>query len=294
MALLGSQILQYVLSGIVVGGIYALIAIGFVVIFNVTGIINFAQGEFVMFGSLLAVSLHTATLSLSAALLVAVLLTALLGAILERVAIHPAKGASIATQIIITIGASIALRGIALMIWGTTPYPLPPFTEGPPLILSGAVIVQQGLWVIGVTAFLLVGLHGFFHWTILGKALRACAYNSVGALLNGISVNRMSLFSFSLSAGLSAVAGIVISPITYATYDMGSMLGLKGFVAAMVGGLTSIRGAVVGGLLVGILESLGAGVVSSGYKDAVAFLVLLALFFLKPEGIFAGREKVKV
>jgi len=291
MTLLGSQILQYVLSGIVVGGIYALIAIGFVVIFNVTGIINFAQGEFVMFGALLVVSLQKAGLPLAWALLAAVSLTALLGAFLERVAIQPAKGASIATQIIITIGASIALRGTALMIWGTDPYPLSPFSEGPPLTLAGAVVVQQGLWVIGVTVFLLVGLHGFFHRTLLGKALRACAYNSVGALLNGISVNRMSLLSFALSAGLSAAAGIVISPITYATYDMGAMLGLKGFAAAMVGGLASIQGAVVGGLLVGILESLGAGIVSSGYKDAVAFLVLLALFFLKPDGILGGRAK---
>ncbi|MBI3015426.1 MAG: branched-chain amino acid ABC transporter permease [Candidatus Tectomicrobia bacterium] len=291
MTLLGSQILQYVLSGIVVGGIYALIAIGFVVIFNVTGIINFAQGEFVMFGGMLAVSLNQAGFPLGGALLAATLLTALLGALVERAAIKPAKTASISTQIIITIGASIALRGIALMIWGTDPYPLPSFSDGPPLVVAEAAVVQQGLWVIGVTLLLLVGLHAFFHRTLLGKALRACAYNSVGALLNGISVSRMSLLSFSLSAGLSAVAGIVISPITYATYDMGSMLGLKGFVAAMVGGLTSIQGAVVGGLLVGILESLGAGVVSSGYKDAVAFLVLLALFFLKPEGILGGKAK---
>lgn len=290
MPLLESHILQYIRPGIVVGGIYALAAIGFVVIFNVTGIINFSQGEFVMFGGLLAVPVRREGLPLAAAVLASALLGATVGALVERLAVHPAKGAPLASQIITTIGASIALRGIALMIWGTDPYPIPAFSSGPPIRLTGVTVVAQELWVIGLTVFLLVALQGFFRRTLMGEALRACAYNPAGALLSGISVSCMTLLAFTLSAGLS---GIVITPITYATYDMGAMLGLKGFVAALEGGLTSIRGAVLGGHMVGILESLGAGLLSSDYKDAVAFLLLLALFGFKTAGTLGDREEAK-
>jgi branched-chain amino acid transport system permease protein len=270
-----AQILQYLLSGLVVGGIYALLGLGFVIVYSVTRVINFAQGEFTMLGALLMVTLAGRGLPLPLGFLLAALGGCAIGALLERVAIHPVRGASALTLIIITIGASITLRGAALVVWGTDPFVLASFSAGPPLHLGGAIIVRQGLWVLMVALAIFVGLWAFFTLTYLGKAVQACAINPRASRLMGIRVDRMSLLAFALAGGLGAVAGIVIAPITYATYDMGLMLGLKGFVAAVVGGLVSPLGAILGGFLLGILESLAAGLVSSGYKDAFAFLVLI-------------------
>ncbi len=274
---LGSQLLQYLFSGLVVGGIYALIGLGFVIVYGVTRIINFAQGEFVMLGALLMVTFERQGLGTPLAFALAVLGAAGVGGLLERLAIHPVRRASVLTLLIITIGASITLRGVALLAWGTDPFALPPFTPGPPLEVGGAIVVRQGFWVLAVALAIFIGLWFFFTRTYYGKAFQACAINPGAARLMGIRVDRISLLAFVLSAGLGAVAGGVIAPITYATYDMGLMLGLKGFVAAVLGGLVSPLGAIVGGFLLGILESLAAGLVSSGYKDAVAFIVLIAL-----------------
>lgn len=274
---LGSQVLQYLLSGLVVGGIYALIGLGFVIVYGVTRIINFAQGEFVMLGALLMVTFERQGLGMPLAFALAVLGSAVVGGLLERLAIHPVKQASVLTLLIITIGASITLRGVALLAWGTDPFALRPFSPGPPIEVGDAILVRQGLWVLAVTLAIFVGLWFFFTRTYYGKVFQACAINAGAARLMGIRVDRISLLAFVLAAGLGAVAGGVIAPITYATYDMGLMLGLKGFVAAVLGGLVSPPGAILGGFLLGILESLAAGLVSSGYKDAVAFILLIAL-----------------
>lgn len=286
---LESQVLQYVLSGLVVGGIYALIGLGFVIVYSVTRVINFAQGEFVMLGALLMVTFGGQDLPLPLAFLLVLLAASGIGALLERVAIHPVRNASVLTLIIITIGASIALRGAALLVWGTDPFALPPFSPGPPLQFGQAILVRQGLWVLAVALAIFVGLWAFFTRTYLGKALQACAINPRAARLMGIRVDRMSLLAFALAGGLGAAAGIVIAPITYATYDMGLMLGLKGFVAAVLGGLVSPPGAILGGFLLGILESLAAGLVSSGYKDAVAFVILIALCLAQVAGLLPWR-----
>jgi branched-chain amino acid transport system permease protein len=179
--------------------------------------------------------------------------------------------------LILTIGASIAIRGVALIVWGTEPFVLAPFTSGPPLQLGGAVIVRQALWVLGVAAVVFAVLWWFFTRTFAGTAMRACALNGRAARLAGIRVDRVFVVAWALSGALGAVAGAVIAPITYATYDMGLMLGLKGFVAAVVGGLVSAPAAIAGGFLLGALESLAAGLVSSAYKDAFAFIALIAV-----------------
>ncbi len=284
------QILQYVVTGVTVGSIYAIIALGFVVIYNVTGIINFAQGEFVMLGALIMISLHKSQLPMVVSFIIAVLLTTIIGAGLQKIAIGPAKGASIVTLIIITIGASITIRGVGLIVWGPDPYSLPAFSGDKPMAFGGATIVPQTLWVLGATAVILIGLLAFFEWTLVGKAVRACAINAAAARLMGISPSLMALLSFALSAGLGAIGGVVIAPTTLATYDMGSMLALKGFVAAIIGGMSSTPGAVAGGFLLGILESLGAGLISSGYKDAIAFIVLFLVLFFRPNGLFGGKD----
>ena len=286
---MGEQLAQYVASGLVVGGIYALIGLGFVIVFGVTRIVNFAQGEFVMLGALAMVSLTDRGLGVAPAFALAVAGVAGVAALLERTAVRPLRHAPALAVLILTIGASIALRGVALIVWGTDPLAVPAFSAGPPLVVAGAVIVRQGLWVLAVAAAVFVALWWFFQRTYAGAAVRACAVNARAARLMGIRVDRVSLLAWALSGALGAAAGAVVAPITYATYDMGLMLGLKGFVAAVLGGLASPPAAIAGGVALGLLESLAAGFVSSAYKDAVAFLVLIAICLVQAAGWLPWR-----
>jgi len=280
---------QYLASGLVVGGIYALIGLGFVVVFSVTRIVNFAQGEFVMLGALLTVTLQARRLGAPAAFVLAVAAVAAVGAVLERLAVRPLRGAPGLTVLILTIGAAIAIRGAGLVVWGTDPFAVAAFSDGPPLRVGGAVVARQGLWVLGVAGAVFAGLWWFFTRTYAGAAVRACAINPRAARLMGIRVDRVFLLAFALSGALGATAGAVVAPITYATYDMGLMLGLKGFVAAVLGGLVSPPGAIAGGFLLGVVEALAAGLVSSAYKDAVAFVVLIALCLAQATGRLPWR-----
>ena len=290
---LGEQLAQYLASGLVVGGAYALIGLGFVIVYNVTRIINFAQGEFVMLGALGMVTVTGLGLPPLPAFVLVVAAVAALAAALERVAIHPLRRAPALAVLILTIGASIALRGGALVVWGTDPFALAPFSAGPPVTLLGALVVRQAFWVVAVAALVFALLWFFFTRTYAGTAVRACAVNPRAARLMGIRVDGMSLLALALSGALGATAGAVIAPITYATYDMGLMLGLKGFVAAVLGGLVSPPGAIAGGMLLGVLEAFAAGLVSSGYKDAVAFVILIALCLVQAAGWLPWRVPVE-
>ncbi|MBI4596610.1 MAG: branched-chain amino acid ABC transporter permease [Candidatus Tectomicrobia bacterium] len=290
-----SQLLQYILTGLTVGSIYAITALGFNIIYSSTDIINFAQGEFAMLGALIMIFFSNVLhLPLPLAFLLSVISVTLIGAVFERAAIHPLKDASTITLIIITIGVSILLKGAAMFLWGKDSFALPPFSGDKPIRVMGATILPQALWVLGITIAVVFLLAFFFEKTILGKSLRACADNRIAARLLGIEVSKMVLFSFSISAALGAVAGMIIAPISLMEYDRGTMLGLKGFSAAVFGGLGSFGGAIVAGFALGIIESLGAGFISSGFKDAIALLVLLAVLFLRPAGIFGTPKDEKV
>jgi len=287
------QVLQFLVTGITNGSIYALIALGFVVIYSVTSVINFAQGEFAMLGALLAVWLIAVGLPQGLALVAAVVGVGLFSAVLYQVGLRPARDASPLTLIIITIGAALAIRGVALVIWGTDPYQMAPFTAGSPLQVGGAVIRLQSLWVLGTTLVLQPLLHLFFTRTMLGRSLRACAVNRLAARLMGIRTDRMALLAFGLSGAVGALGGVIIAPIIFATYDMGLMLSLKGFVAAVMGGMVNYPAAVAGGFLLGILESLGAGFISSGYKDAIAFIALFIILLSKPRWLVQAEEEIE-
>jgi branched-chain amino acid transport system permease protein len=285
------QLFQYVLSGLSNGAIYALIGFGFAIIYNSTGIINFAQGEFVMLGGMLTVFfLAVFKLPLAAAIILAIIISTIVGISFERLAIRPLKNASPLSLIIITIGASIFMRGAAMLIWGKDTYALPAFSGNDPLYIAGATILPQHLWILGVTVLIIIGSRIFFNYSIAGKAMRACSYNPLAAGLVGINVKNMVMLSFAISSAIGSMAGIIIAPLTLTSYDVGIMLGLKGFCAVIIGGMSSGLGTLMGGLLLGLLESLGAGFISASYKDAIAFIILLLILFIRPEGLFGKKE----
>jgi branched-chain amino acid transport system permease protein len=290
-----NETMQYIISGLATGAIYALIGLSFAIIYNSTGIINFAQGEFVMLGGVLTIfSINAFHLPTLLAVVVAVAGTTVVGVAFERFAIKPLKNATPLALIIITIGASILIRGVVMLLWGKDTQALPPFSGNEPINVAGATLLPQHLWIFGVTILVLAVNRLFFYHTITGKAMRACSFNRKAANLVGISVGRMVLLSFVISSALGSLAGVIIAPLTMTAYDVGIMLGLKGFCAAIMGGMGSGFGTVLGGLILGTLESLGAGLISSGYKDAIAFLILLLILFIRPQGLFKKGETERV
>ena len=218
----------------------------------------------------------------------------LVGLALHRFAIEPARGASAVTLIIITIGASIFLRGVAQIAFDKRFHQLPAFSGDQPILFMGAAVLPQSFWVLGGAILVFAGLFLFFERTLLGKAVLATAANRLAARLVGVDTSFVLALSFGVSAAIGALAGILITPITLTSFDVGTLLALKGFAAAMLGGMGSPFGAVVGGLLLGLLESFAAGTISSAYKDAVAFIVILLVLFAMPQGLFGRRGVERV
>ncbi len=289
-----AQFLQFLFSGVTVGATYALAALGFTLIYNASNVINFAQGEFIMLGGMLAVLFTQAGLPLPVALMLAIIVPAIVGVLIEKLAIEPVKGAETVTLIIITIGASLVIRGLVAVFLGKNTHSLRPFSGDAPIEILGATLLPQSLWVLGVTALVVVALWYFFNRTLQGKAMLATSVNRLAAELVGINTGWVLFMSFAMSAALGALGGILLTPITMTSYDVGIMLGLKGFVAAVLGGLGNGLGAVVGGLLVGILEAMGAGYISSAYKDAIPFVLILFILFFMPRGLFGGKSTDRV
>jgi branched-chain amino acid transport system permease protein len=283
------QFLQYIFSGITSGSVYALTAIGFTLVFSATQIINFAQGQMVMLGGMLGVSLYNAGLPLWACFLGAVVIVALISVGMEEVAIRPLLRKGVLAQIIATVGASFVLETAAMLIWGRDAQTLPAFSGEEPIGIGRATIVPQTLWVVGLTVVVVVGLTIFYRRSLFGTAIRACAVNPSAARLQGISYRRVVLFTFALTGAIAAAAGVMVTPISFMSYSSGTLLGLKGFAAATLGGLGNPLGAVVGGFSLGIIEALGVGVVSAGYKDAIAFVILLLVLFIRPAGLLGAK-----
>ncbi|MGE3064576.1 MAG: branched-chain amino acid ABC transporter permease [Hyphomicrobiaceae bacterium] len=285
---------QFLFSGLTVGAVYALVALGFTLIYNASDVVNFAQGEFVMLGGMIAAFAVAAGVPLAAAGALAIVLTVLVGLLLHRLAIEPARGASTVTLIIITIGASLVLRGIAAIVFDKQSHGLPAFSGTTPVVVFGASVLPQAFWVMGGTVLVLVALWAFLARTLFGKAVLATAANRIAAQLVGVNTKRVMAFSFGASAGIGALAGLLITPITLTSYDVGTALALKGFAAAVLGGMGHPAGAVVGGLTIGLLEAFGAGYVSSAYKDAIAFIALIAVLIVLPGGLFGVRSVDRV
>lgn len=292
---LWDQMAQFVVAGLTTGSIYALIALGFCIVHNATGIVNFTQVDFITLGGMMMYTfLMSLGLPMPVSFVGAVLAVTGVGGLVQRLAIQPARSKAILVLIFITIGVSILTRGIIKIIWGKNQMALPSFSGDTPLIVLHAAILPQTIWILCITLIVVVLLHIFFTRTRIGKAMRATSFNPTAAALMGVNVNRMILLSFALSGALGAVAGIIIVPITTLNYDIGVMLGLKGFAAAVLGGYGNSIGAVIGGLILGLMESFGAGLISSTYKDVIAFAVLLLVLFVKPSGLLGYGEKERV
>ena len=286
---------QYLFAGITYGSIYAIVAIGFNIIYNTTGIINFAQGEFVMLGGMISISLLP-FMGLPLAIVLAVAMTMVIGALIEIVFIRWLKSPSVLRMIIITIGISILTREAAVHIWGENIRALPYFVgnEISTIGILGARISPQVLWVVGVCGVMVGLLHLFFQTTSVGREMRACAANRTAAILCGINPRNMVTFSFVLSAGMGALAGCVMSPITYTQYDIGTGLAIKGFTVAILGGLGNSGGAVAAGLLLGGIEAFSVSVVPLAFQDAISIAILLVILFVRPHGLFGSAAAARL
>lgn len=289
-----SEFMQFLLSGLTVGAVYALVALGFTIIYNASDVANFAQGEFVMLGGMITAAAYAVGVPLPLAALMAILLTAAAGVLLNKLAIEPARGAPVVSLIIITIGASIFIRGLVQLVLGKQLHNIPAFTGDDPIRVLGATILPQSLWVIAGALGIFFLLWLFFNHTLTGRAVLATANNRIAALLVGINTNYIMTLSFAVSAAIGALAGVLVTPITLTSYDIGMTMALKGFAAAMLGGMGNPKGALVGGIALGILEAMTAGYISSQYKDAAAFIMILAVLFFMPQGLFGSKQMERV
>jgi len=277
---------QLLVAGITQGAIFSLIALGFVTIYRTSRVVNMAQGSFVMLGALFAFSLLNELgwpFWLSG--LVSIAGVVLVGMAIYQIVLKPIMDVSLVAMILATIGISILLENLALLKWGGYGKGLPPFTGQSSLWIGGVAIPPQTLWIIGIMVVVLVALHLLGNYTRLGKQMTATATRPMAAKLCGISTGKMVLFAFAISAAIGALGGISIASTVPVAFVSGGIFGLNGFVAAILGGWGSSAGAVVGGLTLGVLESLAAGVMPAGYKNAIAFVVLLLILYFRPSGI---------
>jgi len=288
-----TYLLQLLFAGLSQGAIYALIAIGFVAIFTVSGVINLAQGEFAALAGLVAISARATGLPLPVAAVLAVVTVAVVAVVMERLTIAPVKAMTTLVSLILTLGVSTALKALMLLVYGPNAEGLEAITPGV-MTVAGVSIRYQDLWILLVAVAVSAAVSWFYDRTLTGKALRACAEQPVAARLVGISLSRASLISFLIAGVVGALAGVLASPVYFTSWESGLALGLKGFVAATLGGLVSVRGAVLGGLVLGVLETLTAGYISTGLRDAVAFLLLIVVLVVRPGGIFGRHVEARV
>jgi branched-chain amino acid transport system permease protein len=282
---------QFIISGLTMGSIYAMVGIGFSFIYRVTTVLNFAQGEFLMLGGMVAISMTSVFgSSLGVALIVSVSAVTITGMLFHLGAIKVLGKAEPVRMILITIAGSMFLQGVAYLIWGTDDYTLPAFVKTGSIDLFGASINSQVIPVFLAAIIITIILKFFFDKTIWGKASTACSESHEASMLMGINVDRMGMLSFAMSAGIGAIGGILISPIALMQYQKGVPLAIKGIAGAVIGGLGNIWGALLGGLIMGLAEALSAGLIASYLTDVVVFAILMLVLFFKPEGLLKGKK----
>jgi branched-chain amino acid transport system permease protein len=286
-----AQVLQFLISGLTLGAIYALIAFSFSLVFRTTRIMNIAQGDFSMLGAMAAIALVGAALPMFVAVPAAIILVAIVGLLIERVVIRRVLAFPRMMIVMITIGLSMTIQGLAAVLWGPDSYSLPHLSGADPIAFQGAAILPQTLWILGISAALSIAFLFFFDKTMIGLAMRASAENRLAASLVGVNPKRVVQLSFVFGASIGALAGVLVAPIVFMNFTIGVLLTTKGIVASIVGGIETNAGAIVGGLAVGLVESLAAGIFPSMYKDVIALFILLVVLCAMPKGIIRGATR---
>ena len=283
--------MQVIITGISIGAVYSLMGLGYTITYNSLRLLNFAQGDMYMLGAVFGLMFVNMGVPFYLSILLGGLVAAFFGILMNRFIFKPLRGFPVINLIIATIGISTTIRASALQIWGSAAMAYPRVYSADPIHIGPVQIMPSYLTVILVSAAVIIALQFFLSKTKLGKALRATAQNRNAALLMGIPVTKMDMFAAAISAFLGGIGGVLVGPIFYVETEMGAMAGLKGFSAAVLGGFGSVPGAILGGVVLGLSESLGASFISTAYKDAIAFIILIAVLLFMPNGILGGKGK---
>ena len=287
------QLLQHLLNGLLLGATYSLLGIGLTLVFGLMNVVNFAHGEFYTLGAYAAfAALALASVSFFVAIPLAIVAGALAGAVCERVLLRPLRAQSIDTVMLVMIGLWIAMQNAELLGWGGVAKSVPTPFPTQPLVLGAVSVAPLRVFVFVVSGLLIVGAHLLLSRTKLGRAMRATFQDRETAALMGVSIERIHTVTFAFGAGLAAAAGALLGPVFLLYPSMGDLASLKAFSVVILGGLGNFGGAALGGLVLGIAEELGAGYISSGYRDAVGFLMIVVVLLLRPSGLFARAERV--
>jgi len=287
------QLLQHLLNGLLLGATYSLLGIGLTLVFGLMNVVNFAHGEFYTFGAYAAfAALALASVHFFVAIPLAIVAGALAGAVCERVLLRPLRAQSIDTVMLVMIGLWIAMQNAELLGWGGVAKSVPTPFPTQPVVLGAVSVAPLRIFVFVVSGLLILGAHLLLSRTKLGRAMRATFQDRDTAALMGVSIERIHTVTFAFGAGLAAAAGALLGPVFLLYPSMGDLASLKAFSVVILGGLGNFGGAALGGLVLGIAEELGAGYISSGYRDAVGFLMIVAVLLLRPSGLFARAERV--
>ena len=276
------------------GSIYALLAVGVTMIYKAMGMLNVAHGDTIMISAFIALSLTRAGVPLLYSILITIAVTAVFGLLLERFIYRKLEYGSFVNLLIATLGVSFTIRNSSIVIWGAEPQLFPKIFSTEPINVHGLLVLPQSIGIILIALIVVVALQLFFYKTRTGKSMRAAASNSEAASMLGINVAKTRFLTFGISAAFAAVAGVLLAPMFYATYDMGVMVGLKAFSAAILGSFGSVTGAFLGGIILGVLESISAGYISSAYRDVISFCVLFLILYFKPTGLFVKGVEQKL
>jgi len=294
-----TQLLEQIINGLVLGGIYALIAVGYTMVYGIVKLINFAHGEIFMFGGYFALICISAGIPFWLALPISMLLCAVMGMLIDLLAYRPLRNAPRLSALITAIGVSLVLQNLARMIWGAKQRPIPSeaipalFQKAVIILPSGATVPFRDLFILVLTLFFMIGLNRIVYMTKIGKAMRACAQDPVAAKLMGINTNAVIAVTFAIGSALGAVAGVMEGLRTVVEPPMGYYKGVAAFAAAVLGGIGNITGAMLGGILLGIAEALGAGYISSGYRVAIAYIIMIVVIIFRPSGLLGKSTSTR-
>ena len=288
------MLFQQVLNGLTNGSLYALMAVGVTMVYKSLGMLNFAHGDVMMVGTFITLTFSLMGIPFYVAIVLGIASAAVLGFLLERIILRKVKFSSFVNLLIATVGVSYVLRNTAMVVWGTSPQLFPSMFPAKLIRIGSFTITPQSIGIILISLALITGLHLFFTRVKVGKCMQLANSDPEGAAMMGVNVTYMRFLTFGISAGLAAIAGIMIAPLTYARVDMSTTIGMKAFAAAILGGIGNLWGALLGGVILGIVEALGSAYISTAYRDAFSFIILFVVLFVKPTGLLNKKIENKL